>query len=181
MRRFDPKNSSVTKTESTKPGDNTTPTAGNLLHPNGVDIGATWNVSQATWTNATRKFAETATAGGHAIVYTISSVPAGQVQWSIEVKAAERNWVIINAGVSAGSNITFFDVTNGVVGTNAAGNTAAITQVAPGVYRCSVTRTVATPTTGAFGIQLATANNTASYTGVVGNGVILTNPFFGNV
>lgn len=181
MKRFDPKNSSITITQSRKPGGNTKPSPGDIIFPNGADIGASWNVSQATWTDATRKFAETATSGGHAIIYTITSLPAGVVTWSIEVKAAEREWILINAGVTGANNLTFFDVKNGVVGTNAAGNTATINLVAPGVYRCTVKRTVASATTGAFGIQLATGNNTASYAGVAGNGVILTNPFVGIV
>jgi hypothetical protein len=79
-----------------------------------------------------------------------------------------RDWVLLDA-YDGSSHLTWFDITNGVVGTNGAGNTASIESVGNGWYRCTVTRTVASA--GAFiQLQTASADNVQSYIGDVTKG-----------
>ncbi len=87
---------------------------------------------------------------------------------SIFAKAGERNWAWLNA--NDGSNqFTYFDLTNGVVGTNAAGNTATIIQYPNGWYLISVRRSGIT--SPQFGI--ASADNTNSYTGDISKSIYI--------
>lgn len=83
---------------------------------------------------------------------------------SIYAKANSRSW--INLNLYDGTNhLTWFDLTNGVVGTNASGNTAVITSVGNGWYRCTISRTIANA--AIFGVEygISPSDNTYSYTG----------------
>jgi hypothetical protein len=84
--------------------------------------------------------------------------------WSAYAKKGERNWLIINA-FDTTSRITYFDLNAGVVGINAAGNTATITPVGNGWYRCTVSRTAAASALGYIELRVASADGTSSYTG----------------
>jgi hypothetical protein len=89
--------------------------------------------------------------------------------FSFYAKAAGSNWVAINAfdGVN---RYTYFDLQNGVVGTVAAGDTASISAVGSGWYRCAVTRTASPTASGGLSIELASANNSPGNVSV-NNGV----------
>ena len=94
--------------------------------------------------NSADKLSESATASGHYI--DVASVVTGLVSGqsytrSLYVKSAGRRWVVFNMYDGA-SRLTWFDVENGVVGTNAAGSVATIQSAGNGWYRCSVTRTI---------------------------------------
>jgi len=103
--------------------------------------------------------------------FTLTAVPW---TWSVYAKAAERTWLVISAVTNNVFHDTFFDLSNGVVGTNAAGSTATINNVGNGWYRCTVTRTGGTGASQEFfTVGIATANNTQSYLGVTGNGIYL--------
>jgi hypothetical protein len=92
---------------------------------------------------------------------TITTAPT---TWSVYAKPTGRDWVYINA-YDGGNNFTYFDVTNGTVGTNAAGNTSTIEGPdSRGFYRCIVTRTAA-GTSGFIVVGLASADATLSYQG----------------
>ena len=66
-------------------------------------------------------------------------VISGNVTYSIFAKSSERDIIFINA-YTGSTNVTFFDLTNGTVLTNASGNTAKIELLPNGYYRCSVER-----------------------------------------
>jgi hypothetical protein len=115
------------------------------------------------------KFVEDTTAAStHEMNHTIAAISAIAYTHSIYAKAAERSWLVL----SIQTNYTFFDLSNGTVGTNAAGNTATITSVGNGWYRCSITRTATAANN--FGLmRLATADNTVSYTGDGTSGIYI--------
>lgn len=105
----------------------------------------------------------------HAVYEGISS-GAGVHTWSVFAKAQNLNFLIVNA-FSGSDNRTWFNLSNGTVGTNAAGNTATITDYGNGWYRCTVSRSYAS---GTFLFVAATApsDGVFSYVGS-GNGLYL--------
>jgi len=82
-------------------------------------------------TQTASKMVEDATNSQHGLNKSISYA-TGSLTRSIYAKAGERNWLNINFYDGATSYNTWFDLTNGVVGTNAAGNTSSITSVGNG-------------------------------------------------
>jgi hypothetical protein len=91
------------------------------------------------------------------------------------LKAAERNWVYldpVNPGVS--NQRTFFNLSNGTVGTNAVGNSASITSVGNNWYRCVITRTTSVGQTS-IRIEIAATTNDAvvSYVGDGVSGILV--------
>lgn len=83
--------------------------------------------------------------------------------WSVYAKAGERNWLCLNAN-DATNRFTYFDLANGTIGTNAAGNTASIQALENGWYRCVVSRTAAN-TAISMRLFLATGDNVNTYSG----------------
>lgn len=103
----------------------------------------------------------------HQVTQTILTV--GQPgSASVYAKAAERTWIAIQLG---STGIAYFDLANGVMGTNTASN-AEMTAVGNGWYRCSVSYT-SVPTNGSATIYLASGNGTVAYTGDNTSGVYL--------
>ena len=93
---------------------------------------------------------------------------AAAYTYSFYAKAGERSWI---TGSWGGGLDTFFDLSNGTIGT-LNGNTATITSVGNGWYRCSITRTL---TAASYSIEcaLATGDNGRSYTGNGFSGVFI--------
>jgi hypothetical protein len=91
------------------------------------------------------------------------NLTAAVYTFTIFLKAAGRNWVNINPSDSA-DHRTWFDFSNGAVGTNATGNTSSITAYPNGWYRCTITRTM-DRVSCAFQISLTTGDNVAAYSG----------------
>lgn len=90
---------------------------------------------------------------------------------SCYMKAAEYSWGIVNIyDTTALDSRVYFDLSNGVVGTTAAGCTASIQSVGNGWYRCVVTKTSAA-TSGGVSIELASADGTFSFAGTVNSGI----------
>ena len=91
---------------------------------------------------------------------------------SIFVKAAERNWVKIyiwNGSTSLGA---WFNLSSGTIGTTESGITSSIQNFGNGWYRCSITRAVSSGLIeNGFGVILATADNSVTYTGDGSSGV----------
>jgi len=114
-------------------------------------------------TQTAQKVVESTSSSGHELYEAVTLVSGNSYTWSGYFKAAGRNWVAFLAQDASG-NTTYFDLQNGVVGTNASGNTASITSVGNGWYRCTLTRTVS-GTSGYWHILTASANNTVTYTG----------------
>ena len=118
-------------------------------------------------TSTADKFVENSGTSVHNNAQTATVTISTAYTVSVYAKAAERTWLAldpVNPGIS--NNVTYFDLANGVVGTNAAGNTASIVSVGNGWYRCIVTRTTTgTQTSLRVEVGIASANNTASYTG----------------
>lgn len=91
----------------------------------------------------------------------------------IYAKASEMRWIYLrcdNGGVSEKG--VYFDVLNGVKGTEDSGAVGAINPVGNGWYRCSVTSTL-TAGTGYGAIQLASADGVKSFSGTNGEGVLI--------
>jgi hypothetical protein len=109
------------------------------------------------------------TLAGHWIYYGFGST-SGSHTWSVYAKAGEYSWLGLNAYVG-GNNITSFDLTNGVIGTNAAGNTATIAPVGNGWYRCTVSRTGGAATYTE--LRIGNADNSFSFSGNGSDGIYL--------
>jgi hypothetical protein len=105
---------------------------------------------------------DTTVTSSHGTVQTIN-LTAATYTFTIFLKAAGRNWVNINPSDST-DHRTWFDFSNGVVGTNAAGNTSSIKAYPNGWYRCTITRTM-DQVSCAFQISLTTGDNVAVYSG----------------
>ena len=118
------------------------------------------------------KLVEDTSTGVHSLSAIYASSQTGYKTWSICAKAGERNWFVINA-YYGGDYKTYFDLTNGVVGTSASGNTSTITKLANGWYRCTVTRTSVTPHTIYNGYGVAEADNDDSFSGDGTNGLYI--------
>jgi hypothetical protein len=121
-------------------------------------------------TNNAWKMNELATTTHAHGIYQTLTIPGGACTWSIYAKAGERSWLQFLSYNSTTNFPTWFNLSNGTVGTNAAGNTATITPVGNGWYRCSITRSA-----GADYAQFYTANgdNNGSYLGEVGKGIYI--------
>ena len=145
-----------------------------LLQSQTFDTG-TWSKSDATVTaNATTapdgtstadKLAETATTAQHYLFQSAGSAATHTA--TIYAKAAERSWII----VTLNSSNTFFNLSNGTVGSVPGGFTAVVTDAGNGWYRCSVTATL--PASGPIVFSTSTANNVTSYAGTAGSGIFL--------
>lgn len=109
------------------------------------------------------KLTEDATAAStHFIQQNVTGTLAAYT-WSVYAKAGERTWLCLNAN-DATNRFTYFDLANGTIGTNAAGNTASIQALGNGWYRCVVTRTAAN-TAISMRLFLATGDNVNTYNG----------------
>ena len=111
------------------------------------------------------KLVEDTATSTHILLQTITT-SATSYTFSVYAKQAERNWVCLNGfDFGVGSNRTWFNLATGVVGTTASGTTASITSVGNGWYRCSITRTFISSASNQVQVNLANADNSASYTG----------------
>jgi hypothetical protein len=111
-------------------------------------------------------FADNATNNIHQIAanYTLTGINGNNTA-SIYAKANTLNWICVTYFISGAYQKTFFDLQNGVVGTNASGNTATIENVGNGWYRCSITRNFNATGTFNVGFHTASADNVDSYAG----------------
>jgi len=90
--------------------------------------------------------------------------------WSFYAKAGEVSWVKLNAYTGVDRQ-TYFNLSNGTLGTVAAGDTASIKSVGNGWYRCIVTRTATATTNGGLSIEPTTGNGVNIPTLNVGQGI----------
>ena len=118
------------------------------------------------------KLAEDATAAAHQTYTNPIAISAGSTYtYTVYAKQAERNWISISAWDTS-ERFTWFNLANGTIGTNTVGNTATITPVGNGWYRCTVTRTVSSANTyGQFFVS--TNDNVVNYAGTAGSGLYI--------
>ena len=96
-------------------------------------------------------------------IYQAVTITTAAHTWSYFVKKGTTDYAVMSAYDGA-QQYTYFNLANGTVGTNAAGNTASITSVGNGWYRLAVTRTAGS-TTGFTTIGMATADNSLDVAG----------------
>jgi hypothetical protein len=124
-------------------------------------------------TNADKLIEDTSTNFHSVFINTAFTVTIGQTYTrTIYAKADGRNWISLLI-IDATQFRAFFNLSTGVVGTVTSGLTATIQSVGNGWYRCSVTRTAASVALTSMAIELASADNTGSYTGNGTSGVFL--------
>jgi hypothetical protein len=97
----------------------------------------------------------------HYISQNITYV-AGEATISIYAKAAGYTWFVIDSGFT--NVFSYFDLTNGALGTKGSACTAAITSVGNGWYRCSVAFTSTASTSSLF-LSIRNADGGGSFTG----------------
>lgn len=171
--RFDYDGSGVTSVD---------PIARNLLTYSEQFDNASWTKSNVTatanavvspdgTTSADKIAASGTTSVQHAVTQTAGS-PSTLQTLSIYAKAAEQSFLWLSLYDST-NRITWFNLTTGVVGTNASGSTASITAVGNGWYRCSITRTTDATAGPQAIIGFSNADNVAVYADTIGNGIYL--------
>jgi hypothetical protein len=155
--------------------------ATNLLQRSEEFNNAYWGKSNATVTaNATIAPDGTTTADliypsstgvDRRVQRQISIVSGTTYTISVFVKASGLNWIRILEPRSFVLG-TWFNLSNGTIGTIQSGMTADIKDFGNGWYRCSITRTVESTTTGQAYIQLVDNNNLQSVTANGTNGIL---------
>jgi hypothetical protein len=100
------------------------------------------------------------------------TITAQAYTWSVFAKAGQLSWIALSA-YDTGHRRTWFNLTTGAVGTNAAGNTATMTPVGNGWYRCTVSRTALASSGAYWQINMATADNSINFTGDGYSGVYI--------
>jgi hypothetical protein len=110
----------------------------------------------------------------HEVTQVVSVTASTAYTLSCFAKKGERDYLVLSITQAGVANYnTFFDLTNGVVGTNAAGNTATITPYPNGWYRCSVSRSTAVGQTSVTAkVNIATSNATV-YIGDGASGIYI--------
>lgn len=110
--------------------------------------------------------------GLHRVYISIASVAGTSYTWSIYAKAAQRSWVVLDASDTL-NRLTWFNLTNGTVGTVDATRTASIQSVGNGWFRCTVSGSIASGTTAYLQAYISTGNNVSSYTGDGTSGIYI--------
>lgn len=90
---------------------------------------------------------------------------------TVYAKAAELSWLVINQFDGADRR-TWFNLSNGTVGTTAAGTTASIQALPNGWYRCTAVRAMGTGSITLV-LNVANADNSAVFVGTVGQGIFV--------
>lgn len=139
---------------------------------------ASWTKSNATvtanaavapdLTTTADKIIEAATSSTHFIE---QGVPQhGKLYtWSVYLKAGERQWASLRFGGTAwdiADSSVYFDLVNGVIGTNSTGYAASIDPIGDGWYRCTARQRAAdTGTLGTARIHVSSADGVQNYAG----------------
>jgi len=106
-------------------------------------------------------------AQGHYIRRTCSYVTGTTYIASFFAKAGARSWVWVDHPSQAFTTLqrTYFDLTNGVVGTIGSTTTAYMQHVGGGIYYCAIVATATTTISAYLQFGLATSDGGAVYTG----------------
>ena len=92
---------------------------------------------------------------------------------SIYAKANGYSWLSFGLYDGAAAYHSWFNLDNGTVGTSQTGNTASIQSVGNGWYRCIVTRTLPSTSSGQDRIHIVNADNTSSFNANGFSGILL--------
>jgi hypothetical protein len=122
-------------------------------------------------TTTADKLAETASTDFHYALQTVTWTAAAHTL-SVYLKAAERTWAIIGENSTASARRTWFNLSNGTVGTTAAGHTATVVALGDGWYRCSITFTASAGSQWVT-VNTASGDNVGSYAGTAGSGIYI--------
>ncbi len=133
------------------------------------NITVTANAATAPDGTVTADKAIAATGSVNPLLYQSNTLTAAAYTVSVYAKAAELTWLAIRFD-PATTKYSWFDLSNGVVGTVDATHTASIQSVGNGWYRCIVTAT-GTAASWFSVITPTTANNVSTYTGNSVNGI----------
>ena len=99
----------------------------------------------------------------HHLYQGLSATVGSVMCMAVKAKAGERSWLSLDV-YDGGTKKSYFDLGNGALGTQAAGNTGSITSLGDGWYLCKVYRTAINSTWSAR-VQLASADNAATFDG----------------
>ncbi len=111
-----------------------------------------------------QKLVENTATNSHFTNQTTTVVSGTRYTYSIYAKAGERNWLSIFLINTVNADNTFFNLSTGAIGNTQSGATASMTAVGNGWYRCSVTATTNSTTSGIYP-GIASANGTTTFAG----------------
>ena len=120
---------------------------------------ATNSNTQIDGTTNGNTFSLVAGVSGHQIYKSYTGTAVAYTN-SVYVKAGTSSWLGMWFVSTAQADGAFFNLSNGTIGTVAAGTTAAIQSIGNGWYRCSITKTL-TAATYYNGLEVHTADNQA--------------------
>ena len=140
----------------------------------GASTAVTTNVAVApNGTTTANKVAETTTTASFSITAGATPVINTTYTFSVYGKAAERSWLILNIFTGVASTWTWYNISNGTLGTIGSGATASIQDVGNGWYRCLLTVTTAASGSPNAALWCSNANNSITYAGTAGNGILV--------
>jgi hypothetical protein len=108
---------------------------------------------------------------GFSLSRSISSLSSGVYTLSAYVKSNGRNWFALGL-LSTSNSISWFNISNGTIGTVQSASSATITNVGNGWYRCTITVTVASGA-NTPALFLCNSDNSFNYTGNGTSGIYL--------
>jgi len=118
------------------------------------------------------KIVDTTLLGNHSIYKNTTFVNGVSYKLSVYAKAAEYNWFTLDNVNSTVDRRTYFNLSNGTVGTtDASHSNVSILPVGNGWYYCTITFTASSTSLVAY--ELANANNGASFSGTGSSGIYL--------
>lgn len=153
-----------------------------LTHADWTAVGlSTRTANQATGPDGTvtlDELVEDSGNSGHRVYQTPTLTADGDYAISAWFMANTRTWGLLWMAEVGGTSTNYvrawFNLSTGAIGTTAAGGTGALgfatiedwTDVAPGLYRCTLTGSVGNSVTSIVGsVSMASADNTLTYTG----------------
>lgn len=121
------------------------------------------------------KLTEWATSNFHNTSRSINVTAGSTYAFSVFAKAGERTWLCLSFGATGfgSTSRAFFDLTNGVLGTVAAGITAFIQHVGSGIYRCTAIMTATLTAASNFNLELSPNGSSLNYVGDGTSGLFL--------
>jgi hypothetical protein len=125
--------------------------------------------------SASTKITENTETSSHLVQQSFASISSAYT-YQILVRAEERTIVFLRAFDGSAGHASFFDLSTGVVSANAAGNTATITSLGGGWFRCTITRTLPISAVSLFQFGITTTSGVTNYAGDGVSGVSALRP-----
>jgi hypothetical protein len=105
-------------------------------------------------------------------IQQVRSVTSGTIYtWSVYLKSAGYSWVFMDA-FDGSNHRTWFNISDGVIGTVQAGNTSTITPVGNGWYRCTLTRSTGSTSTN-YAVAVVSGNDAQTISGDGTSGIYI--------